>query len=407
LRDFRPTPTTGPAGAFAQVLDRRNRVFDATPGLGPAALLTTTQLQRARGSSLLVSRMKIGGASVRLLAVPLTAQGRALVVVVGTPLGPRDQALADLQNGLLVGGPVALLLASVLGYLVAGAALRPVERMRARAAAISVRDLGERLPVPPTRDEVSALGETLNKLLERIELARKHERRFVSDASHELRTPLALVRTEVELALEAPRSERDLEAALRSVGEEADRLSQLAEDLLLLARLDEGVLRLRTESIELTVLLAGVAVRYERRAREAGRRIETDGGGLHTELDRPRVEQALGNLVENALRHGAGPIRLAAVEDPDGIVLHVMDEGAGFPPGFAPRAFERFSRGDEARSGPGAGLGLAIVKTVAEAHSGSVGAGTRPGGGADVWLSVATPPVSARTGDRARLARLR
>ncbi len=383
LRGSRSAPGSG----FAQVLDRRGRVFDETPGLGPS-LLSASQLRRASGGTVVVPRAQAGGSAVRLFALPVTAQGKRLIVIVGAPLAARDQALADLQQGLFVGGPVALLLAALIGYLVAGAALRPVERMRSRAAAISERDLSERLPVSGAGDEIAALGTTLNELLERIERARGRERRFVSDASHELRTPLALVRTEVELALESPRSEPELEAALRSVGEEADRLSQLAEDLLLLARLDEDGLRLRTEPTELAPIVENVAERYRRRAGETGRRIEADGHGLRANVDRPRVEQALANLVENALRHGSGTIRIAAVARADRVELHVADEGRGFSPVFAAHAFERFTRADEARNGSGAGLGLAIVKTVADAHGGGTGIGAQPGGGADVWLSL-------------------
>jgi two-component system, OmpR family, sensor kinase len=379
-----------PGSGFAQVLDRRGRVFDETPGLGPR-VLTASQLRRAGAAAVVVPRTHADGSVVRLFAVPVVAQGRKLIVVVGTPLAARDQALADLQQGLLIGGPIALLLTALVGYLVAGAALRPVERMRSRAAAISERDLSERLPVSNAGDELTALGMTLNELLERIGSARTRERRFVSDASHELRTPLALVRTEVELALEGARSEPVLEAALRSVGEEADRLSQLAEDLLLLARLDEDGLRLHTEPTELAPIVAGVAARYERRAREAGRRIEADGHGLRADVDRPRVEQALANLVENALRHGSGTIRIAGIARADRVELHVSDEGRGFSPAFAAHAFERFSRADEARNGSGAGLGLAIVKTVADAHGGGTGIGAQSGGGADVWLSFPAP----------------
>jgi two-component system, OmpR family, sensor kinase len=308
--------------------------------------------------------------------------------VVGTSLAERDQAVSDLRKQLLVGGPFALLFASLIGYFVAGAALRPVEQMRSRADAISARDLSERLPVPRARDEISALGNTLNQLLGRIETVRTRERRFVADASHELRTPLALVRAEVELALESPHTEASLEAALRSVGEEADRLSQLAEDLLLLARVDEGVLTVRPETIGLDAVLSGIATRFERRARDAGRRIDVDQTRFVVDVDRPRLEQALGNLIENALRHGSGTIRVTTIERGARAEIHVTDEGAGFPNHFYERAFERFSRADEARSGPGAGLGLAIVRTVAEAHHGEAGAANREAGGADVWLSV-------------------
>ena len=384
LSSLRPSAFRGGGGAFAQVVDRNGKVFDETPGLDHEMLLSPAQLRRALVTTVRVNRFGDGSEAVRLLAAPITAQGQRLVVVVGAPLASRDQALANLRSELLVGGPLALLLASIVGYLLAGAALRPVERMRARADAISARDLSDRLPVGPARDEIAALGETLNALLDRIEKARTRERRFVADASHELRTPLSLVRAEIELALESPRSEADLVTALRSVGEEADRLSQLAEDLLLLARVDEGVLRIRLSPTDLDDVIGSVATRFDRRAQDEGRRIEHLPTGLRIDADRPRLEQALANLVENALRHGAGTIRIGAREQDDMVEIHVTDEGVGFPPGFASRAFERFTRGDDARSGPGAGLGLAIVRTVAEAHGGEAVVGD----GADVWLSL-------------------
>lgn len=394
LSALRPTTFPGSGGAFAQVLDRNGKVFDETPGLDHETLLTPAQFRRALATTVRVPRLGDSGEAVRLLAAPITAQGQRLVVVVGAPLTSRDQALTNLRRELLVGGPIALLLASLVGYLLAGAALRPVERMRARAAAISAQDLSDRLPVGPARDEIAALGETLNALLDRIETARTRERRFVADASHELRTPLALVRAEIELALERPRSEGGLETALRSVGEEADRLSQLAEDLLLIARLDEGVLRLRVDPVELDDVVAGVAMRFQRRAQDDARSIVPVRSGVRVDADRPRLEQALANLVENALRHGAGTIRIEARERDGSVEIHVRDEGAGFPAGFAERAFARFTRGDEARSGPGAGLGLAIVQTVAEAHGGSAGMGD----GADIWLAIprARSPAAAR-----------
>jgi signal transduction histidine kinase len=341
-------------------------------------LLTTRQLGEARQGALLVP-----GEDVRLLAVPVNAQDQRLVVVVGAPLELRNEALSGLRRELLVGGPIALLLASLLGYFVAAAALRPVERMRARANAISDRDLAERLPVPRTHDEIGRLGETLNAMLDRIERGVRRERAFLADASHELRMPLSLLRAEVELALETPRSHDELVTALRSVGADADRLAQLAEDLLLLNRIDEGRLPIRTETVELDELLDSVATRFRRRAGETGRRIETNGLGLRVEVDRLRLEQALGNLVENALRYGSGTVRLFGTERTGRFELHVTDEGEGLPAAFVPNAFDRFSRGDEARTAGGAGLGLAIVKAVAEAHGGSAAVT-----GADVFLTV-------------------
>jgi two-component system OmpR family sensor kinase len=368
---------------FAQVLDSEGQVVDSTP-LADRPLLEPDELRVAgRG----VVNLERGGA--RLLATSVDAQNGRLLVVVGASLEERDEALAGLLGELLVVGPVALLLASLLGYGVATAALRPVEAMRAEAAGVSAVEPGRRLPLPRARDEISRLGLTLNDMLDRLERALARERNFVADASHELRTPLALLKTELELALRTPRSQAELEQALRSAAAETDRLTQLAEDLLVLARSDQGPLPLRRASISVPDVLSGVAARFGRRAGEAGRAIDVDAvDGLVVPADAVRLEQALGNLVENALRHGEGSIRLSGVEKDGRVELHVLDEGRGIPPDFVPRAFERFTRADESRAGAGAGLGLAIAQVIATAHGGSAHAAGRVGGGADVWLSI-------------------
>jgi signal transduction histidine kinase len=235
-------------------------------------------------------------------------------------------------------------------------------------------------------------------MLARLEAALQRERTLVSDASHELRTPLALMKTEIELALAEPDSASVLLAALRSAGEETDRLSQLADDLLLLARVDSGTLPLRREPISVQDLLTTIATRFRRRAAESGRRIDVASASDVDLLgDRRRLEQALSNLIENALRHGAGTIGIEAVED-DGLVsVHVTDEGNGFPAAFLGRAFERFSRATGSRDTGGAGLGLAIVAAVAQAHGGSVTASNRTNGGADVALTLPALTQSKRS----------
>jgi two-component system OmpR family sensor kinase len=372
--------------SFAQVISPDGTIVDSTPQVGARPLLEPAELRAAAQG---VVKLERGGA--RLLARPVDGASGALVIVVGASLEERDEALNGFLGELLVGGPIALLLASLLGYGVATAALRPVEAMRAEAAGVSAVEPGRRLPLPRARDEISRLGSTLNDMLDRLERALERERSFLDDASHELRTPLALLKTELELALRNPRSHAELEQALRSAAAETDRLAQLAEDLLVLARSDQGRLPLRRAPVSVHGVLSGVAARFGRRAEEAGRAIEVDAAdGLVVPADAVRLEQALGNLVENALRHGEGSIRLSAVEGDGRVEMHVLDEGGGIPPEFVPRAFERFTRADQSRAGAGAGLGLAIAQVIAQAHDGFARAANRPEGGADVWLSIPT-----------------
>ncbi len=301
---------------------------------------------------------------------------------------------------MLIGGPIALVLASLAAYGVAGAALRPVEAMRARAAEISSAKPAERLPVPPTHDEIARLGKTLNAMLERLGEALEHERAFVADAGHELRTPLAILKTELELALQRGRSPAELRAALSSASEETDRLTQLAEDLLTIAQTDRGKLPVRTEHIDVGEILDGVSARFARRAEAGGRGLsQSSEAGLAVSGDRLRLEQALGNLLDNALRYGKGPVELVALSHDDSVELHVRDRGAGFPEEFRERAFERFSRAETSRNQDGSGLGLAIVEAIARAHRGEAKVGDRDGGGADVWLvlPLASKQIAAPT----------
>jgi two-component system OmpR family sensor kinase len=368
---------------FAQVLNRAGHVVISDPA-GTAALIDPSQSRRVAAGDSLRATVSIPGRSGRwrLLAIPEPGHG---TLVVGSSLTVGDESLENLRHELLIASPLALLLAALAGYMLAGAALRPVEEMRRKAGAISAATPGSRLPVPRARDEVSRLAETLNFMLDRLEAAFEHERRFVADASHELRTPLALLRTELELALRHPRSREELEQALRSAAEDADRLSELAADLLLIARSDQRTLPVQPEPLSSAALFTSVADRFAARARELGRKIDVDPtSDVVFDADPRPIEQALANLVENALVHGAGTVTLSARRAEGHVELHVQDEGAGFPPGFAARAFDRFSRADEARPRSGSGLGLAIVRTIAAAHGGS--AAVSEDGAPDAWI---------------------
>jgi signal transduction histidine kinase len=390
LKDAAHSRTGGVGSGFAQILDGRGRVFDATAGLGQRPVLTAAQLRQGSRHQTTFARIKtpaLEGPS-RVLATPVNAQGRHLVVVVGASLETRDRALANLGTLLLLGGPVALLLASIAGYGVATAALRPVESMRARAAAISSDDLDQRLPLSRSRDELHRLGRTLNEMLARLESGVARERNFVADASHELRTPLSMLKTELELIARDHPAGSELDAAIASAVAETDRLAALTEDLLVLARSDRGRLPLRRESISVLDVLAGVATRY---TPSNGRLVTFSAPepvDLRLDADRARVEQALTNLVDNALRHGEGQVRLSARPRDGFVELHVTDRGHGFQPEFLPNAFERFARGDPGRTEDGTGLGLAIVSAIAEGHGGGAHAANRADGGADVWMEL-------------------
>jgi signal transduction histidine kinase len=372
--------------AFAQLLSPAGRVIDTTPGAGPAPLLSPAETARARRAVVIADRPGRRGEELRLYARP--ARNGAAVVVVGESLLQRERALDALHALLAVGGPLALLIASGVGYALAAAALRPVERMRRRAAAITAAETSGRLPVPLANDELGRLGRTLNEMLGRLEAAFDRERAFVSDASHELRTPLSILRMELELALRGRHTHEEQEAALRSAAEETERLSRLAEDLLVIARSDQGRLPVRPESLDAEDVMRRVVARFQTRARAEGRPLEPEPApGLVVEADPARLEQALANLVDNALSYGEGAVALSARREDGSVELHVCDEGDGFPPAFLPHAFERFSRADQARGGGSAGLGLAIASAVAQAHGGTAHAANRDRG-ADVWISL-------------------
>jgi heavy metal sensor kinase len=385
------TPFVERGEIFAQLIDGRGRVVDASQPLGTARLLSVDELREALAGPVFADRRSVPGLDepARLLATPVDRGGERLVLIVGATREDRAETLRSFRDVLLVAGPIALALATLAGYVLAGLSLRPVESMRRRAATISAETPGERLPVPETRDEIERLGKTLNEMLARLEATLQRERDFVADAGHELRTPLALLRTELELALRHGESQDDLREALRSSSEEVERLAQLAEDLLVIARSDRGQLPLQLEALDADELLTTVASRFEWRAHEAGRPVRAEQRpGLWLRGDRIRLEQALGNLVDNALRHGAGEVRLRAAAVDEVVELHVMDEGSGFPLEFLGRAFERFTRPDPARPRGGSGLGLSIVRVIAEAHGGEAHVANVNGGGADAWIAV-------------------
>jgi heavy metal sensor kinase len=378
---------------FAEVMRSDGTVVDSDPSIAGRSMLSPRVVgslhDRLRFESSVTSNSET--LPVRFLAAP--ARG-GLVAVVGTSLQDSQETLGRLRALLWVGAPAALVFTTAIIWFLAGAALRPVEVMRAEAAAISESEPDRKLPVPATGDEIEKLGRTLNDLLDRMHQALERERRFVADASHELRTPLSVLRTEIELALRRSRSPEELEAALRNAGAHSDRLIKLANDLLVLARADRKQLPVHKEKSHLDGLVASAVNELAQVAARSGVTVTaTPGTGANTlEVDPDRIQQALRNLIENAIRHTprGGSVEVN-VETVDGMYrVAVADTGTGFPTAFIDHAFDPFVRMDPGRSrrDGGTGLGLAIVKAITEAHGGSVTAENGPAGGAIVSLSL-------------------
>lgn len=409
--DTTSSPVLRGTDTLEQILTADARVVQSSDGLAGRPLLTPQQAAAAlRGPVTLNTDVtlavtaRVGSAPavtedhlVRLLAAPLGRAGQ--VVVVGVNRDVVTAAVTRAGQQLLALGLVVLVLAGVGAYLLARAALRPVERMRAQADDLGANDDGAALAVPRTRDEVSHLAVTMNALLTRLHAALARERSFVADAGHELRTPLTVLRGELELARRPGRSRGELAATVAVASLETDRLIRLSEDLLLLSQAQEGPF-LRLTPADLS-LLGGAAVQAgQTRARELGVSLELDAApSLIVLADGDRVRQALDNLVSNALRVSppGGTVTLAVRAQPGSITVTVRDDGPGFPPEFLPVAFERFRRADTARTrggGPthesGSGLGLAIVRSIAVAHGGGATARNRAQGGAAVTLTLPT-----------------
>ena len=376
--------------SFAQVTGSDGKILDASPTLRGQQLLTREELAQATSQTIVTERSQVAGLDepARVLATPITRRGERLVLAVGTTLGDRADALASLRTQLLTGGLIALALLSLLGYLLAAAALRPIEAIRARAATISERRPDERLPVPLANDEVARLGETLNEMLSRLQGAVTRERRLLADAGHELRTPLALLKMELELALRPGATPLAIKEAAHSAAEETERLCQLADNLLLIAQDGRDTAGRKVPNVDAHATCRVVAGRFEAAFKRAGRALRaptSESGGPLLCCDPLQLEQALTNMLDNALRHGGGVVEVSVREVARQVEFHVRDHGPGMPADFLEKAFDPFARSDNARSRAGAGLGLAIVETIAKTSGGTARLANHPQGGADVW----------------------
>ena len=275
--------------------------------------------------------------------------------------------------------PALVALVAGLAWLVVGRALRPVHAVTNQVAAIGSDSLHERVPVPPSADEVSELATTMNAMLDRLETATLTSRQLVSDASHELRTPIAVMRTELEVARRDPAA--DWDTVSTGLLGEVDRLQGLVDDLLLLARTSER--GLRAEPVDVVDVVREVAARR----RQVPVIVHGAGEPVFVEADRSALHRALDHLVTNAARHATTAVEITV----DGAAIHVDDDGAGIPADQRDHVVERFVRLDEgrARDAGGSGIGLAVAADVAGAHGGTLTITDAPIGGARVTLALA------------------
>jgi len=383
--------------AFAQVLDSSGQLVDSSSAVSGAPLVTPTQLHAQNSSRFLIESIPNIDFPSRLLVDPQTVRGSTFYVIVGTKLADRQDALNSLLAWLSAGGALALLMMSFAGWLLAGAALRPVERMRKDAAAISLMEPDRRLRIPMADDELARLARTLNELLDRMSRLLNQERTFLDQASHELRTPLGVLKAELDLATSRPRQKAELQETVRKASMETDRLIRLSRDLLVLARMRDGRLPVSRRPISLHSLVEDTRLAWSSRVRAAGLQMQVTAPERTVWIDVDRVRQALDNLLDNAIKHSdrGAPLVLTAEVLDGHVSIAVENAGESFPGWLLPRAFEPFVVGPDSE-GAGAGLGLAIVRAVAVAHGGHAVAENLSGSGARVAITLATEEAVAR-----------
>ncbi len=371
----------------AQLLDAAGTVLEASgipAGEGP--MIDQQQIAAAVGGATVRASMDLGadGEASRVLAVRLPrSPGR--VIVVATSLDSVDESVSHLTILMLLAGPALLVVAGFGGWWLAGAALSPVARMTRQASTIGIARLDERVDVPDTADEIHDLAVTMNAMLERLEGGVRDQRRFVADASHELRTPLAVMLSEIEVSIRDPQLSQEAREVLASVQQEVEEMCATVEDMLTLARADEGQLVLVREPIDLLEVASEVRESLVSMAESADVEVRIRGSAAPVLADRRRIEQVVRNLLANAIRYvGRGGHVVVSIWRESGEVgCEVRDNGPGISAEALPHVFDRFYRADASRTGPGSGLGLAICREILVAHDGDIRVASEPGKGSE------------------------
>ncbi|MGZ4493720.1 MAG: sensor histidine kinase [Nocardioides sp.] len=379
-----PIPVTG--SQIVQVVDGQDRVVSASTSADRlTVLLRAGELRRAlAGEAVVVPGSRIGlGSPLRVVAGGVATPGLRRTVLVAQQFDDVRRSQQILGLTLLVTAPLLLAVIGLIAWRVLTAALGPVEALRASAERISGAEEDTRLPVPASRDEIHALAVTLNSMLDRLAGSRARQRAFVADAAHELRSPLASMQTQLDVARRLGEQDPggdDLRA-------EVERMTALVDDLLVLARLDAATGPSSPAGpVDVASLLAEVATR---RATTRVPVVVRDGEVAPARGHHDDLARALGNLVDNAVRHARTRVALSAHAEGDRVVLTVEDDGSGIPAAERERVFERFTRLDEgrARDAGGSGLGMAIARELVARDGGTVRLGdAAPGLRAEVVL---------------------
>ncbi len=334
--------------------------------------------------------------------------GQTTIVVGNHPTfllsvaAPMDDITADLRRLVVlfcVVIPTALVVMGVAAYLVARRALQPVTTMMQTAERITANNLGERLQLPRTRDEVYALGITLNGMMERIDAAFKSQKQFIADASHEIRTPLTIMQCELEFAMQHLDNTAMNNAATESihaVQEEIERLTRLTEGLLVLANLDAAQLQMNIRPVRFDEVVIECVQRLSPLAARNGIQLTLHiEEAIELQADREKIGSVVFNLVDNAIKYsqqgGTVVILLDFGTNPDRVILTVADTGRGIAPDDKEHIFKRFYRADRDRAGSnGSGLGLAIVEQMVRLHRGTISVQSELGNGATFVVEIPT-----------------
>lgn len=331
------------------------------------------------------------GHSFLVVAVAADAPDGRFVVLVGRSTELVSESTGLVVSSLLAGLPMLLLVVGAVSWRVVGRTLAPVDAIRREVDEVSASELHRRVPADAADPEIAELGATMNRMLDRLELAQGRQRRFVSDASHELRSPVAAIRQHAEVVLAHPEQTSAAELAEVVLAEDL-RVQRLVEDLLLLARADEGTLPRSRRTVDLDDVVFEEATRL----REAdGLRVDVSAVSAgRVSGDPSHLTRMLRNLAENARRHAASTVRFSVADDGSWVTVAVEDDGDGVPVADRVRIFERFVRLDEARARDdgGSGLGLAIVAEIVHAHGGDVSVNDSDLGGSRFVVRLPTLP---------------